>query len=377
MTSKVYFEVYSGLYCEFLNYLVEKEIFVSLIKSTDFGFTATCMAKDYKKIARAAKKFQCKTKIIRKNGLYFKSRKVLARKGIVLSAALVFLYVFLFSKLIWRIDIIAPSKNITEDVNSILYENNCYAGAVFNQEKNQNIIQKIFMDVDNVGYVTLNFYKGILTCKVDATINKMPYLENSTSGNITASLDGVIEELEIYNGFSDIQIGQTVLKGDVLVEPTYVDRNGTLQQVMPRAFIKAYCLKEYSAQTDFNKEVFIRTGKYTEQVSLKFIGKKILIKKADIDAYKQYESEKYFENITILGFSLPLTKETIRFYEKESVNIEKDEQSAYDAAKKAVDTTIKSDTSLLVADKYEYYSKTTEDGVTVFCRVYGHYDITV
>ena len=377
MTSKVYFEVYSGLYCEFLNYLVEKEIFVSLIKSTDFGFTATCMAKDYKKIARAAKKFQCKTKIIRKNGLYFKSRKVLARKGIVLSAALVFLYVFLFSKLIWRIDIIAPSKNITEDVNSILYENNCYAGAVFNQEKNQNIIQKIFMDVDNVGYVTLNFYKGILTCKVDATINKMPYLENSTSGNITASLDGVIEELEIYNGFSDIQIGQTVLKGDVLVEPTYVDRNGTLQQVMPRAFIKAYCLKEYSAQTDFNKEVFIRTGKYTQQVSLKLIGKKILIKKADIDAYKQYESEKYFENITILGFSLPLTKETIRFYEKESVNIEKDEQSAYDAAKKAVDTTIKSDTSLLVADKYEYYSKTTEDGVTVFCRVYGHYDITV
>lgn len=377
MTSKVYFEVYSGLYCEFLNYLVEKEIFVSLIKSTDFGFTATCMAKDYKKIARAAKKFQCKTKIIRKNGLYFKSRKVLARKGIVLSAALAFLYVFLFSKLIWRIDIIAPSKNITEDVNSILYENNCYAGAVFNQEKNQNIIQKIFMDVDNVGYVTLNFYKGILTCKVDATINKMPYLENSTSGNITASLDGVIEELEIYNGFSDIQIGQTVLKGDVLVEPTYVDRNGTLQQVMPRAFIKAYCLKEYSAQTDFNKEVFIRTGKYTQQVSLKLIGKKILIKKADIDAYKQYESEKYFENITILGFSLPLTKETIRFYEKESVNIEKDEQSAYDAAKKAVDTTIKSDTSLLVADKYEYYSKTTEDGVTVFCRVYGHYDITV
>ena len=377
MTSKVYFEVYSGLYCEFLNYLVEKEIFVSLIKSTDFGFTAICMAKDYKKIARAAKKFQCKTKIIRKNGLYFKSRKVLARKGIVLSAALVFLYFFLFSKLIWRIDIIAPSKNITEDVNSILYDNNCYAGAVFNQEKNQNIIQKIFMDVDNVGYVTLNFYKGILTCKVDATINKMPYLENSTSGNITASLDGVIEELEIYNGFSDIQIGQTVLKGDILVEPTYVDRNGTLQQVMPRAFIKAYCLKEYSAQTDFNKEVFIRTGKYTEQVSLKLIGKKILIKKADIDAYKQYESEKYFENITILGFSLPLTKETIRFYGKESVNIEKDEQSAYDAAKKAVDTTIKSDTSLLVADKYEYYSKTTEDGVTVFCRVYGHYDITV
>lgn len=377
MTSKVYFEVYSGLYCEFLNYLVEKEIFVSLIKSTDFGFTATCMAKDYKKIARAAKKFQCKTKIIRKNGLYFKSRKVLARKGVVLSAALVFLYFFLFSKLIWRIDIIAPSKNITEDVNTILYENNCYAGAVFNQEKNQNIIQKIFMDVDNVGYVTLNFYKGILTCKVDATINKMPYLENSTSGNITASIDGVIEELEIYNGFSDIQIGQTVLKGDVLVEPTYVDRNGTLQQVMPRAFIKAYCLKEYSAQTDFNKEVFIRTGKYTEQVALKLIGKKILIKKADTDAYKQYESEKCFENINILGFRLPLTKETIRFYEKESVKIEKDEQSAYNAAKKAVDTTIKSDTSLLVADKYEYYSKTTEDGVTVFCRVYGHYDITV
>ena len=376
MTAKVYFEVFSGLYCEFLTFLVENEIFVSSIKSTDFGFTAVCMAKDYKKIARTAKKYQCKTKILNKKGLYFKSKKLLTRKSLFVSAALVFLYIFLFSKFIWRIDIIAPSKNITEDINTVLYENNCYAGALFNQEKNRNIIQKIFMDVDNVGYVTLNFYKGILTCKVDATINRIPYLENSTSGNITASLDGIIEELEIYNGFSDIQIGQTVSKGDILVEPTYVDRNGTLQQVMPRAFIKAYCLKEYSAHTDFNKDVFIRTGKYTEQISLKFIGQNILLKKADIDVTKQYESEKVFENVNILGFCLPATKEILRHYEKELINIEKDELTAYNAAKKAVDAIIKSDTSLLSVEKCEYYSKTTEDGVTVFGRVYGHYDIT-
>lgn len=376
MTAKLEFEVISGLYCDFLNYLVENGIYIADVISTDFGFKAVCYAKDYKKIALCARKYQCRIKIKKRMGIYFKIRKHLKRKGVFVGAALVFVYIFVFSQLIWRIDVISPSKNITEDVYSLLYANNCYCGAVFSQEKNQQLIQKIFMEVDNVGYVTMNFYKGILTCKVDATINKLPYLENRTDGNITSSADGIIEQLEVYNGFSNIKIGQTVLKGDLLVSATYIDRNGTLQQVMPRAYIKAYCVKEYSAKVMYNKSTSLRTGEYTDRVTLHILDKDITLKKEDTSDYEMYDAEKKYECVEFMGFRMPATKETVRFYKKENTEIINDENTAYAAAVKAVNAVVAGDASLIETDSAEYYSKKEEDGITVFCRVYGHYDIT-
>ena len=376
MFSKVEFEVVSGLYSAFLNWIVENEISVSDIRSTDFGFTAVCNAKDYKKLAGKAKKFQCRTKIIKRKGVYFKLRKTLKRKGLFAGIALVFICVYIFSHLIWRIDVIAPTDNLTRDVYSLLYANDCYCGAWFLQDKNQKIIQHIFMEVDNVGYVTLNFYKGILTCKVDAAINKMPYLKDSTNGNITATADGIIEDVEIYNGFSDVEIGQTVSKGDLLVSATYIDRNGTLQQVMPRAYIKAYCVKEYSAEVLFDKEISIRTGEYTDRVTYRLCGKDFTVKKENTDNYSNYDREKTFEYIDLWGFCLPLTKETVRFYKKETVKVTNDRTMAENAAKRLVNVVIESDTSLISAEKREYHSKMNNKGIMVFCKVYGHYNIT-
>ena len=376
MIPKVEFEVVSGMYCKFLNYIVENNIYISTLKSTPWGFTAICYAKDYSKIAKTARKYQCRTKIKNRKGVYFKIRKLSAHKGVAVGVIMIFIYVYLFSNIIWRIDVIASDKNITEDVYSILYANNCYVGAFFSQPDNQRIIQQINMEVDNVAYVTSNFYKGILICKVDATINKLPYLENSTDGDIVANMDGVIEELDIYNGFSDIKIGQSVAKGDILVSATYTDRNGTIQQVMPRAFIKAYGVKEYSAEVNFNKKIYVRTGRYTEDVTYKFAGIDFDIKKADLEEFKDYDKERRFEYVNISGFRIPLTKEIVRYYDKTEINITNNEKQAENTAEKIVETLIKSDEKLLGKEKSEYHCFITEEGVKVICKVYGYFDIT-
>ncbi len=376
MLSKVKFEIISGLYCEFVNYLVENNFCISSAESTDFGIKAVCLASEYKEIARLAKKFQCKTKIIAKKGIYFKMRKILKRKGLLMGATMVFLYLFLFSHIIWRIDVISQDENITRDVYSVLYTNNVYAGCVFSQEKNNNIIRQIFTDVDNVGYVTMNFSKGVLTCKIDPAINKLPYLENSTSGNIVATESGIIEDLRVYKGFSQVQIGQSVYKGDILVSATYIDRNGTLQQVMPRAYIKAICEKEYTTQIDFEKDVWIRTGEIERQTAVKLLGKNIMLKKADKKKWDKFDIEKSFENMSMMGFMLPVTIERTKFYNKELVHISRDEQTAYNAGIKVIEAMIKSDRALIDIENKEMSQTADENSLTICCKVYGHYDIT-
>ena len=94
MHSKVKIEIISGLYEEFLNYIIENEFYASNIKSTDFGVTLICMAKDYKHIAKAAHRYQCKTKLLQKKGVYFWLRQIIVRKSIVLAVCSVFIYFF-------------------------------------------------------------------------------------------------------------------------------------------------------------------------------------------------------------------------------------------------------------------------------------------
>jgi len=376
MPSKVTFEIISGLYCEFLNHLVENEFYISSAESTKFGIKATCLASDYKDIARLAKKFQCRTKIVAKKGIYFKIRKILKRKGLLMGAAMVFLYLFLFSRVIWCIDVISPDEKITVDVYSMLYANGIYAGSVFSQEKNNGTVQQIFMEVDNIGYLTMNFSKGVLTCKIDPAINKLPYLESSTSGNIVATESGIIEDLRVYKGFSQVQIGQSVYKGDILVSATYLDRNGTLQQVMPRAYIKAICEKEYTAQIDFEKDIWLRTGEVQQQTVIKLLDKKFYVQKADTEKWNRYDTEKSFEYMSFMGFRLPATIEKTKFYNKEMIHIARDESAAYSAGLKVIEAMIKSDRALIDIQSKDISQNADEKSLTINCKIQGYYDIT-
>ena len=377
MYGKIKFEVVSGLYCEFIGELVDKGLCIWSVESTEFGITAVCFAADYKEIAGIAKKYQCRTKIIGKKGFYFRFRKILNRKGLLCGTVLVFLYLFLFSHIIWRVDVISPSENITQDVYSLLYANDVCAGSIFNQEKNSDIRQQIFINVDNVGYVTMNFSGGILTCKVDPAINKLPYLENSTSGNIVASESGIIEDLRVYKGFSQVQRGQSVYKGDVLVSATYIDRNGTLQQVMPRAYIKALCEKEYVAVIDYEKDIAVRTGETETEKNIKILGKSIRVRKADIKKWQKYDTEKYCRNVSFMGFMLPVTTETVKYYNKRDMHIIRDEKTAYSVGLKVIDEMIKGDRAFIEAESCEYRYTADENTLTITCTVKGYYDITV
>ena len=79
MFSRIKIEIISGLYDDFLNYLIENEFYISSVKSTDFGITVICNASDYRTIARAARRFQCRTKIVKRKGIAFFIRKIFKR----------------------------------------------------------------------------------------------------------------------------------------------------------------------------------------------------------------------------------------------------------------------------------------------------------
>lgn len=377
MYCDIKFEVSAGLYCEFLNCLIEQNIPITHIKSTDLGFTAVCQGQDYMRIAKLARKFQCRINCVKKRGIYFKVKNIIKRKGLILGCAAVIFLMYFFGNIIWRIDVQTDNQQIKRDIYNVLYENDVYAGALFSKEKNSSLVQKISMQVDNVGYVTLNFYKGVLNCIVDETLKKEEYVDFDYSGNINASLDGIITDLRVYSGFSQVSIGQSVSKGDLLVSSVYLDKNGNVQQVVPSAYIEAYCVKEYQTQVYFNKTEEVYSGRIETEKTVKFLNNQFKYKKADIDEFEDYEVRKSYANLEILGFKLPATVQTDTYYEKVKTDINSDSEKAMAVAQGIIKAIIKQDKSLIEQDYSEYEQITLEDSIILKCKMYGYYDISL
>ena len=58
MFAYVKFKIESGFYAEFINELIEKEIYIKNIRYNDLTVTAVCKARDYKEVAKLGKKIR-------------------------------------------------------------------------------------------------------------------------------------------------------------------------------------------------------------------------------------------------------------------------------------------------------------------------------
>lgn len=375
MEPKVKFRVLYGFVNEFLNYLIEKEIHLTCIESTQFGFTAICSAKDYFTIARSSKKFQCRTKILKKTGLYFKLRKYLKRKGLIAGIILFPIWCFVFSKIIWRIDINTVDENLKNEIANTLFDNNVYTGTFYSKETMTSLKRHIMAGNNKIGYIAFNFYKGTLECEIYPAVIKEDYTRSKTEGNIYSQLDGLITDLRVYNGFSTVVLGQSVSKGDMLVCNTVTNEFNHTTVSKTRAYVEGICKKTYTVFIPFEKQADVYSGLQACEVYLYFMGKEYAVKKTETlpEKYTRQTVMKYGD---FFGFHLPVTVKKITYYRLETKNISNDIISAQASAKMQLIQLTENDTKLKKEISREYDYKIEEKGIFAVCVVEGYYDMT-
>ena len=68
MFAYVKFKIEYGFYAEFINELIERQIYIKNIRYNDLTVTAVCKARDYKEVVKLGKKFGCRVRKIKKYG---------------------------------------------------------------------------------------------------------------------------------------------------------------------------------------------------------------------------------------------------------------------------------------------------------------------
>ncbi len=376
MIPKVRFRIYSGFYNEFLNNICENNIPIFDIQSEKLGVTAVCYARDYKKIVKFRRKYQCKIRIIQKIGPWFRLSELTGRKGLLAGVFTFLLLVYAFSLIVWDIRIDTTDQTLKNEIISQLYERSIYPGIVATKERLEMAEKHILSANNRIKYISLNFYKGVLECKINMKTEKEDYLSGMSEGDIYAGLSGIVSDLRVYDGYCHIELGQSVSEGDILVSSHYIDKHGNEYYSKTRAYIEAICDKSYVIQIPFNKSVQMLTGNRYEEKTLHFMGKEFVLKSSLQGADENSLKRIQLEYITVLGFHLPACIKTTVYYQIENMVIKMDSLTARKIAQLQLEHMIMADTKLKqeIARQYEY--AVSDTALTVFCHINGLYEIT-
>lgn len=216
----------------------------------------------------------------------------LREQFVVILISLFCLSIFLyFENFVWKINIKTVSIVSPLEIRKILYENNIVEGMPKNLVKFREIEDILIKSNENILWCKARVVGGILNIEIEEKIPPPEIAEVEEKYEIRAIKDGVVERVYSTKGIVTVTKGDTIKKGDLLIQTT---GNGAEGDVFARVFYEsesAYPLKEK------RKEY---TGSSMTNLTLNLFNKEFKIKNSDLkyDKYDKIETNIVFLNIT-------------------------------------------------------------------------------
>lgn len=232
--------------------------------------TAKIKPGTYKKLPALCRRCQARTKLIRKRGLPFQVLRLKKRKTLLLGvAAGAALYIFL-SGSIWGVTLTGvetlPPKIILESAEAY----GVFVGADRSQVDPKSAAQGVMARMPELSWVSVNT-DG---CFVEVAVKEgaaAPEVEDREElSNIVAGREGQIVELEAQMGRPEVNVGETVQAGQLLIAGLYQEEPDpyAAQPLEPfrkagpaRGKVVAETYREFTVQISARKTEPVETGR--------------------------------------------------------------------------------------------------------------------
>lgn len=190
----------------------------------------------FKRIRPILKTTECSVKIINKQGLPFILDRMLHYKWLFGCLVLLILLGIWGSMYIWSISINAPANYDTTEIERVLSETGLVKGVLRSRVDPRSISKAIQAEFSEIRWADIR----VTGIKADVTIELRPNNADGTltTGDIVALRDGYLEELIVLDGTALARSGNTITKGQVIVEGKVYSNNLYLHNVAARALIK-------------------------------------------------------------------------------------------------------------------------------------------
>ncbi len=295
---------------KFLNLLQSSNIELLDVTREEFNvFLLTVKYGDYKKLKTEMEKFGYKYDVLGKFGAYKVIDFMFTRFAFVVTFLLCAIVYFFSNLFVWKIDINGLCKIPRQDIIACLAKSNIAIGKS-KQNINNSKIEKLLMDnFDNIGLVSAYLYGNSLQINISEKLS-LDYLNFKP---LVSSFNGIVKEFELVSGTANVNVGDVVRQGEILVYPYIIDNAENKKSIIAKANITLEVDFNYTISYNEIGEIYVDSGKKFKSNNISLYG--LNFRKSKKCPYKNYRTE--VQSFYVLkNLFLPLKKTKVVYYEQ-------------------------------------------------------------
>ena len=300
--------VVEGFFIEkFINSCISKQIFLwntNRTKSTIFF--ANIGVGNYRTVVKIAKKCQCKIKINKKRGLPFLLNRYRKRKIFAFTLGIIIIAIIAVSNFIWNIEITGVDEIKQKEILEFIQSEGIDIGKYKYKIDLQNLINKIRIAREDFAWVGMEIKGTNLIIKIVEADEKPEIIDENEYCNIVAKKDGIISKVEAQNGTPIVNPGDTVKKGDILVQGWLEGKYTDNRFVHAEGRIIAKVWYSEKEKVYYNQSYENQTGNKEKKYSINLNNFKINLFKT-LSKFENYDTIRTIKKLKITSnFYLPV-----------------------------------------------------------------------
>ena len=320
-------------------------------------------ARDAKRIAAVAERLGVNIKS-EQTGIVAIVKRHRGRVGVAVGGLLAVIMVVISSRFVWDIEITGNERVPTEEIEAALGEHGLLLGAYKPSLDLKALCDRIVIERGGISWISVDLRGTVAEVEVRETTDA-DIVSLSQPSNLVAACDGQIVSVEAYGGKSEVKVGQTVKRGDVLVSGVIDSEALGYRLVRARGKVLASVTTRFSVSVPLAATEKTATGNVKTEKKIKIFSKTAeLFKKTNI-SYEKYDTIEETKRISLFGVRLPVFVTTVTYAEYVETPVTLTEDEAKSAAVAAAEEMLKSGTE---GDKViSVYQNVTSGGGE--CRV--------
>lgn len=300
----------------FLNYLIRNDIRVYNVKRiNNINIEFDIDRKDLRMLKKVYRGNNFNIKIKQRMGIPFVLKRIYKLKGMWICAFISLGLLMLTSQFVTDIYIKVPEGIDKESVKIELYKVGLKPGVYKKNIDRKEIRDSIMLKFNEIAYISINVKGTNIFVTVTKKDESLDSKKDSNYCNIIASKNGIIEKIMPRSGNKNVNPGDIVQKGDILVSGS---NTKSIPEVWATTF---YETKKSASYEDVIRE---KTGNKKRIYTISFYDKKYTLRKNI--RYKDYIVENKDYKLSLGSYTFPVKINISTFYETKDKKIKKDKE---------------------------------------------------
>ncbi|MDE5604992.1 MAG: sporulation protein YqfD, partial [Eubacterium sp.] len=213
----VKFSYTGGFREDFINDCYRKGIYLKNIRSKKNELTAETKIKQYKTLHQIAFSHGGKVKIFKRKGFPFLLSPLNNRWGFFVGIVYLIFFISFMGGFVWNITVSGNNRVTEVKIVDYLAKNGFKIGTRWDNTDKEQLEVSIMAEFEDVAWISINKIGSTASIEINETVHKPDMVNQKKITNVKAAKDGVIVKVEAFGGWAEVQKGDAVAKGDLLI----------------------------------------------------------------------------------------------------------------------------------------------------------------